>query len=82
MQSGRLIKHLRELPPPHVDAEEYLRLVHVADDGADARTATQHAADAVKGAGSAAKGTAAKVTGRIGGMIPRRAKRGSTGGDA
>ena len=82
VQSGRLIKHLRELPPPHVDAEEYLRLVHVADDGADARTATQHAADAVKGAGSAAKGTAAKVTGRIGGMIPRRAKRGSTGGDA
>ncbi|SLM88673.1 hypothetical protein FM110_02155 [Brachybacterium nesterenkovii] len=74
VQSGRLIKHLRELPPPHVDAEEYLRLVRVADDDRDSRIATRHATDAVKGAGAAAKGTAAKVTGRIGGMIPGRAK--------
>ena len=82
VQSGRLIKHLRELPPPHVDAEEYLRLVRVADDDRDSRIATRHATDAVKGAGAAAKGTAAKVAGRIGGRIPGRAKKESTGDDA
>lgn len=109
-QSGRLIKHLRQLPPPHVDAEAYLRLLHAVDDEADeraavslrgraasavsslrepkapsdddtdSRTTTRHAADAVKDAGSAAKDAAARMTGRIGGMIPRRAKK-ETAGD-
>lgn len=73
VQSGRLIKHLRELPPLDVDAEEYLRLLRRADDDRDSQITTRHAADAVKSAGSAAKDTAAKVTGRIRGMIPRRA---------
>ena len=77
VQSGRLIKHMRELPPPHVDAEEYLCLVHVADGDSDSHSAAKRATDAVKGAGSAAKGTAVKVTGNIGGMIPRRAKKAS-----
>ena len=110
VQSGRLITHLRELPPPYVDAEEYLRLLHVADGVAEDRaarslrgraastvsslreskapadgdgealSATQHAAVALKDGGSAAKDAAAKVTGRIGGMIPRRAKREPAGG--
>src|SRR5699024_3929726 len=102
VQSGRLITHLRALPPPHVDAEEYLRLLHVADGVAEDRaastvsslreskapadgdgealSATQHAAVALKDGGSAAKDAAAKVTGRIGGMIPRRVKREPAGG--
>src|SRR5699024_9841823 len=53
VQSGRLIRHLRELPPPHVDAEEYLRLLHAADEDRDSPSKAQHAADAMKGAGSA-----------------------------
>ena len=75
VQSGRLIRHLRELPPPHVDAEEYLRLLHAADEDRDSPSKAQHAADAMKGAGSAAKGAAVSMAGRIGGMMPRRAKK-------
>lgn len=41
VQSGRLIKHLRELPPPHVDAEEHLRLVSAADDDHDSQSKAQ-----------------------------------------
>ncbi|MBM7500287.1 hypothetical protein JOD52_001127 [Brachybacterium muris] len=78
VQSGRLIKHLRELPPPHVDAEDYLRLLHAADEDRDSPSKAQHAADAVKGAGSAAKGAAVSMAGRIGGMMPRRAKKAPT----
>lgn len=33
VQSGRLIRHLRRLPPPHVDAEEYLAGLDVVDEG-------------------------------------------------
>ena len=105
VQSGRLIRHLRELPPPHVDAEEYPRQVRVADDEAggraaaslrgraasavsslreprphahgdtESRTTARHATDAVKDAGAAAKDAASRVTGRIGGMVPRRGKK-------
>lgn len=32
IQSGRLIRHLRQLPPPNVDAEEYLRNLHRIDE--------------------------------------------------
>lgn len=34
LQSARLIRHLRELPPPNVDAEEYLRTLHRVDEAA------------------------------------------------
>lgn len=77
IQSGRLIKHLRQLPPPHVDAEEYLRSLHVVDEAAeeDSKNSLRgQAAGAVKGAGSAAKGAASKVSGRLGTMIPRRSR--------
>lgn len=33
VQSGRLIKHLRQLPPQYVDAEEYLVNLGAADEG-------------------------------------------------
>lgn len=32
VQAGRLIKHLRQLPPPNVDAEEYLGKLHDVDE--------------------------------------------------
>ncbi|GAA1730525.1 hypothetical protein [Brachybacterium phenoliresistens] len=32
LQSRRLIKHLRQLPPPGVDAEQYLALLHAVDE--------------------------------------------------
>jgi hypothetical protein len=37
-QSKRLMKHLRELPPPNVDAEAYLAAVKLADESAPNRT--------------------------------------------
>lgn len=37
-QSNRLMKHLRELPPPNVDAEAYLLAVKRADEMAPTRT--------------------------------------------
>jgi hypothetical protein len=40
VQAGRLIRHLRELPPPHVDAEEYLRQLHDSDEKSTAARAT------------------------------------------
>jgi hypothetical protein len=77
IHSGRLIKHLRQLPPPHVDAEEYLRSLHAVDEEAEAEAKNSlrgQATGAVKGAGSAAKGAASKVTGRLGTMIPQRSR--------
>ncbi|WP_394217154.1 hypothetical protein [Brachybacterium vulturis] len=102
LQSGRLVQHLRELPPPHVDADEYLRRLHVVDDTEKERasnslrgrmsaaasslsltrvttgeegersTGLGRAAGRVKGAGSAAKGAAVSVTGRVGSRFSRR----------
>lgn len=102
IQSGRLIKHLRQLPPPNVDAEEYLRLLHDVVEAEAERASTSlrgrvssaasslssrhpavegegedgapqgRARGMVKGAGSAAKGAASSVTGRIGSLISRR----------
>lgn len=75
IQSGRLIKHRRQLPPPHVDAEEYLRSLHAVDEAAEEDSKNLfrgRAAGAVKGAGSAAQGAASRVSGRLGTMIPRR----------
>lgn len=39
-QSKRLMKHLRELPPPNVDAEAYLAALRLADEMAPNRTKT------------------------------------------
>lgn len=79
IQSGRLIQHLRRLPPPHVDAEEYLRVLHALDEElAQHSTASLRgqASDAVKSAGTAAKDAAAKVSGRLGVITSRRSRRG------
>lgn len=102
VQAGRLIKHLRQLPPPNVDAEEYLRMLHDVDDAETERARSSlrgrvsstasslssrrpavegegedgvtqgRAKGMVKGAGSAAKGAASSVKGRIGSLVSRR----------
>lgn len=38
VQSVRLIKHLRQLPPPNVDSEEYLRVLHSVDEAEEERS--------------------------------------------
>lgn len=40
VQSGRLIKHLRQLPPPNVDAEEYLRMLRHVDEAETERASS------------------------------------------
>ncbi|MGP9736093.1 hypothetical protein ACT3SQ_16245 [Brachybacterium sp. AOP42-C2-15] len=102
VQAGRLIKHLRQLPPPNVDAEEYLRNLHHVDEVEEERASTSlrgrvssaanslssrrpavenegeggetqgRAMGRVKGVGSAAKGAAGSVTGRVGSVFARR----------
>lgn len=49
VQSGRLIKHLRQLPPPNVNAEEYLRMLHAVDDAE-----TERAGSSLRGRASSA----------------------------
>lgn len=49
VQSGRLIKHLRQLPPPNVNAEEYLRMLHAVDDAE-----TERASSSLRGRASSA----------------------------
>lgn len=49
VQSGRLIKHLRQLPPPNVDAEEYLQMLHHVDE-----VETERASSSLRGRVSSA----------------------------
>jgi hypothetical protein len=77
VQSGRLIKHLRRLPPPHVDAEEYLRSLHEVGEAVEERSNRSlrgQVSSALKGADSGAKGAASTVAGRLGILIPRRSR--------
>lgn len=51
-QSKRLMKHLREIPPPNVDAGEYMNAVRLVDEESPSRTRAVGAAfgDAIHGA--------------------------------
>jgi hypothetical protein len=62
-QSKRLMKHLRELPPPNVDAKSYLAAVKRADEMAPNRTKALVAAFA--DVNSTIKGTASSVAGQL-----------------
>lgn len=63
-QSKRLMKHLRELPPPNVDAESYLAAVKRADELAPHRKKALIAA--LADVNSTIKGTASSVAGQLG----------------
>ncbi|MCU1434325.1 MAG: hypothetical protein JWR71_1050 [Pseudarthrobacter sp.] len=58
-QSKRLMTHLRELPPPNVDAEAYLAAVKLADEMAPNRT--KAVVDTLAGVSSSIKGTASRA---------------------
>lgn len=63
IQSKRLMNHLRELPPPNVDAEVYLAAVKRADEMAPTRSEVLMATfDDVS---STVKGTASKAAGKF-----------------
>ncbi|MGW6174773.1 hypothetical protein ACWF5H_14900 [Arthrobacter sp. NPDC055138] len=62
-QSNRLMKHLREIPPPNVDAEAYLAAVKRADETSLNRT--KALATALGDVSSTIKGTASNVAGQI-----------------
>lgn len=62
-QSKRLMTHLRELPPPNVDAEAYLMAVKHADEVAP--NSTETFVTRIENASSTVKGTAASATSRI-----------------
>lgn len=66
IQSGRLIKHLRQLPPPNVDAEEYLRNLHDVDEAEAERASTS-----LRG----------RVSSAASSLGSRRSTAGSEGGD-
>lgn len=75
VQSGRLIKHLRQLPPPNVDAEAYLGRLFVVDEAEAERAESSlrgRGIGAVKETGSKAKGVAGSVKGRVGSLLSRR----------
>lgn len=62
-QSKRLMTHLRELPPPNVDAEAYLMAVKHADEVVP--NSTETFVTRIENASSTVKGTAASATSRI-----------------
>ena len=62
-QSKRLMKHLRELPPPNVDAEAYLAAVKRADDMVPSRAAALLAA--FEDVSSTIKGNASSAAGKL-----------------
>lgn len=55
-QSTRLVQHLREIPPPHVDAAEYLAALKRVEDDEAGRTRV--VASAFRNAGNSIKGAA------------------------
>lgn len=59
LQSNRLKKHLRELPPPNVDAEAYLAAIKVAD--ATPPSMTKALVDTIEDVSSTIKGTASRA---------------------
>ena len=65
IQSKRLMKHLRELPPPNVDAEVYLAAVNRADEMAPTKT---------KSIGGAIVGTAGVVGSNVAGLFKSKGK--------
>jgi hypothetical protein len=83
LQSKRLMEHLRELPPPNVDAEIYLAAVRRADETAPSKS---------KSIGGAISGTAGTVGSNVAGLFKSKKKEqspednphseGSDGGDA
>lgn len=66
VQSGRLITHLRQLPPPNVNAEEYLRMLHAVDDAE-----TERASSSLRG----------RVSSAASSLRNRRSTAGSEGDD-
>jgi hypothetical protein len=65
IQSKRLMEHLRELPPPNVDAEVYLAAVKRADEMAPLEA---------KSVGSAIVGTAGAVGSNVAGLFKSKKK--------
>lgn len=78
-QARRLMNHLREIPPPNVDAAEYLRLVQRAEGEYSGKEAGL--GGAVGKASSSMKDGAAGAAGKIGSFM-RRAQRGTDAVDA
>ncbi|GAA4528849.1 hypothetical protein GCM10023160_27190 [Brachybacterium paraconglomeratum] len=75
VQSARLIKHLRQLPPPNVDAEAYLARLFVIDEAEAERVESSlrgRGLGAVRETSSKAKGVAGSVKGRVGSLLSRR----------
>lgn len=62
-QSRRLMKHLRELPPPNVDAEDYLAALKRADE--DLPTRTRPLAAAIGDVSSTIRETASSAAGQF-----------------
>lgn len=54
-QSSRLQKHLREIPPPGVDAEKYFQALHAADEVEAAEDAEKFTSKVIDGASDGAK---------------------------
>jgi hypothetical protein len=63
IQSKRLMMHLRELPPPNVDAEAYLATVKLADEMVPHRT--KALVDAFGDVSSTIKGTASRAADKL-----------------
>jgi hypothetical protein len=66
VQSKRLMEHLRELPPPNVDAEVYLAAVKRADEMAQSNA---------KSIGGAIAGTAGSVGANVAGLFKKKESR-------
>lgn len=72
-QSAQLMEHLRELPPPGLDAAEHARLLAAADVVALAEESSGRLEGARAAVGSAASG-ARSLVGGVAGRLPRRGK--------
>lgn len=80
-QSKRLMRHLREIPPPGVDAEVYLAAVHQADEADPQRTRSvgdaakdavpDRAQEALSTASNKVKGVAGGTARRVGSLLRR-----------
>jgi hypothetical protein len=73
IQSKRLMAHLRELPPPNVDAEAYLAAVKIAD-GIAPNKAKARALKKAKNLGDAIAGTAGAVGSNVSGLLRSKKK--------
>jgi hypothetical protein len=85
VQSKRLMTHLRELPPPNVDADAYMATVKLADEMAPQRTKaladafafpdTSRAVAGAKNLGGAIAGTAGTVGSNVTGLFKAKKKK-------